>query len=158
MDQRLASLEHDVLQPRPAMGVDVQVDTKTRERTEGAAKVVQAMHGDNFSTKRIRDGPKSSTTFDEKVEPPALPCRDGVVVENGATAPKSCLSLLEVRTTTAAGWLILHRRKLYSNKDHLRPLNSLVLPERRDTLENFNYNRLERQQVLDKPTCCPLLP
>ena len=83
----------------------MQVDTKTRERTEGAAKVVQAMHGDNFSTKRIRDGPKSSTTFGEKVEPPALPCRDGVVVENGAAAPKSCLSPLEVRTRTTAGGL-----------------------------------------------------
>ena len=105
MDQRLASLEHDALQPRPAMEADVQVDTKTRERTEGTAKVVQAMHGDNFSAKRIQDGPKSSTTFDEKVEPPALPCRDGVIVENGAAAPKSCLSPLEVRTTTAADGL-----------------------------------------------------
>ena len=38
--QRLASLEHDARQPRPAMEADVQADTKTRERTEGAAKAV----------------------------------------------------------------------------------------------------------------------
>ena len=62
IDQRLAGLEQDARQPRLAMEVDVPADTKTRERTEGAAKVVQAMHGDSFSSKRIQDGPKSSTS------------------------------------------------------------------------------------------------
>ena len=106
MDQRLASLQRDARQSRPAMEADVQVDTKTRERTEGAAKAVQAMNGDSFSAKRIQDGPKSSTIFGEKVEPPALPCRDDVVVQNGAAAPKSCLSPLKMRTPTAAGGLL----------------------------------------------------
>ena len=36
-----------------------------------------------------------------KAEPPALPCRDDVLVENGAAMPKSCISPLEMRTTTA---------------------------------------------------------
>ena len=81
-------------------------DENTRERTEGAAKTVPAMHGDSFSAKRVQDGPKSSTTFGEKVEPPALPCRDDVSVENGAAAPKSCLSPLEMRTTSAAGGML----------------------------------------------------
>ena len=47
-DQRLANLEQDARQPRPAKEVDVQANTKTRERTEGAAKAVQTMHGDRF--------------------------------------------------------------------------------------------------------------
>ena len=106
MYQHLASLQHDARQSRPAMETDVQVDTKTRERTEGAAKAVQAMNGDSFSAKRTQDGSKSSTIFDEKVEPPALPCRDDVVAKNGAAAPKSCLSPLKMRTTTAAGGLL----------------------------------------------------
>ena len=39
-------------------------------------------------------------------KPPPLPCRNDVVVENGTAAPKSCLSPLEMRTTTAAGGLL----------------------------------------------------
>ena len=62
---------------------------------------------ETFSAKRIQDGPKSSTTFGEKDKPPALPCRDNVVVENGAAAPKLCLSLFKMRTTTAVGGLLL---------------------------------------------------
>ena len=38
-----------------------------------------------------------------KAEPLALPCRDAVSVEYGDAAPKSCLLLLEMRTTIAAG-------------------------------------------------------
>ena len=64
------------------------------------------MHGHSFSAKRIQDGPKSSTTFGEKVEPSALPCRDDVLVENGATTPKLCLSPLEMRPPTTAGGLL----------------------------------------------------
>ena len=67
MNQRLASLEHDARQPRLAMEADGSADKKTRERTESADKVVQAMHGDRFSAKRIQDGPKGSTTFGEEV-------------------------------------------------------------------------------------------
>ena len=38
--QRLAGLEQDARQPRLAMEADVPSDTKTRERTEGAAAAV----------------------------------------------------------------------------------------------------------------------
>ena len=92
MDQRLAALEHDAWQPRPAMEADVQAHKKIRERTEGAATAVQAMHEDSFSAKRVQNGPKISSCFGVKAEPPALPCRDNVLVENGAAAPKSCPS------------------------------------------------------------------
>ena len=80
--------------------------TKTRERTESAVKVVQAMHEDSFSANRVDPDPICSTSFGVKDEPPALPCRDDVVVENGAAAPKSCLSPLEMLSTTAAGGLL----------------------------------------------------
>ena len=64
------------------------------------------MHGDSFSAKRVQDGSKSSATFGVKAEPPALSYRDDVLVENGAAAPKPCISPLEMRTTTAAGGLL----------------------------------------------------
>ena len=47
MDQLAASLKQDARQPRLAMEEDGQADTKTCERTEGAAKGVQAKHGDS---------------------------------------------------------------------------------------------------------------
>ena len=114
MDQRLASFEQDARQPHLAMEADVPAEEKTRERTEGAAKAVQAMHGDRFSANRVQAGPKiTSTSFSVKAEPFALPCRDDVLVENGAAAPKSCLSPLKMRTPTAAGGL-LHTGKTSS--------------------------------------------
>ena len=88
------------------MKTDVPADKETSERTEGAAAAVQAKRGDICSAKRVQAGPKSSTTFGMKVEPPALPCSDDVLVYNGAAGPKSCLSPLEMRTTTAAGGLL----------------------------------------------------
>ena len=104
MDQCVASLEQEARQPRLVMEADGPADTKTRERTEGAAAAVQAMHEGSFFANRAQVGPKTtSTSFGVKAEPPALSCRDDVVVENGAAAPKSCLSPLEMRTTTAAG-------------------------------------------------------
>ena len=64
------------------------------------------MYEDSFSANGVDPDPKiTSTSFDVKGEPPALPCRDGVLVENGAAAPKSCLSLLKMRTAVAGGLL-----------------------------------------------------
>ena len=106
-DQHAASLEKDARQPRLAMEADGYANTKTRERTEGAATVVQAMRGNGFSARRVESGPNtSSTSFGVKAEPLALPCRDDVVVESGDAAPESCLSFLEIRTSTAAGGLV----------------------------------------------------
>ena len=105
-DQREVSLKHGARQPYLAMVADGQVNTKTRERTEGAAKVVQVKHGDSCTAQRVQDGPKISTCFDVMDEPPTLPCRDDVVVENGAAAPKSCLSSLEMHSPTSAGDLL----------------------------------------------------
>ena len=82
--------------------------TKTRERMEGAAAAVQTMHGDSFSANRVDSDPKSSTSFgDDSTEPPTLPCsRHDALVGNGAAAPTSCTSPLEMRTTTATAGLL----------------------------------------------------
>ena len=106
--QRLAGLEQVVRQPRLTMEADVPADKKTRERTEGAAAAVQAKHGDSCPAKRVQAGPMSSTSFgDDFTGPPTLPySRDDALVDNDAVAPKSCLSLLEIRTPTAAGGLL----------------------------------------------------
>ena len=106
--RRLANLEQDALQPRLAMKADVQADKKTRERTEGAATAVQAMHGDSCTTNRVDPDPMCSTSFgNDSVGPLALPClKDDALVGNGAAAPKSCLSPLKMHSPIAAGGLL----------------------------------------------------
>ena len=103
----MARLEHGAQQPRLAMEADGQANTKTRERTEGAATAVQAMRGDGFFARRVERGPNTnSTSFGVKAEPPALPCSNDVVVECGDAASESCLPSLEMRSSTAAGGLV----------------------------------------------------
>ena len=107
MDQHVTSLEHGARQPRLAMEADGSANTKTHERTEGAAIAVQTMRGVGFSARWVEPGPNTnSTSFGVKAEPPALPCRNGVVVESGDAAPKSFLPTLEMRSSTAAGGLL----------------------------------------------------
>ena len=103
-NQRFASLDHDARQPRLAKEADVPAD-KIRERTEDAAKAVQAMHGDSCTANRVDGDPTCSISFGgDSTGPPALTCsRDDALVGNGAAAPKSCLSPLETRSPTAAG-------------------------------------------------------
>ena len=97
MDEHVTRLEHGARQPRLAMEADGQANTKTRERTEGAATAEQAMRGDGFSVRRVEPGPNTnSTSFGVKAEPPALPCRDDVVIECGDAASESCLPSLEM--------------------------------------------------------------
>ena len=106
MEQCVASLDQDPRQPRLAMEANGPTDTKTRERTEGAAKAVRAKNGDSCTAQRVQDKPKTSNCFGVTAEPPALPCRDDVLVENGAAAPKSYFPPLEMRSPTAAGGLL----------------------------------------------------
>ena len=56
--------------------------------------------------KSVQDGPKTSTSFGVKTEPPDLPCREDVLVKNGAASPKSCLPSSEMHSPTAAGGLL----------------------------------------------------
>ena len=107
MNQHETSLEQDARQPRLAMDGNGRANTKTRERTEGAAIAEPAMRGDNFSARRVEPAPKTnSTSVGMMTEPPALPCRDDILVENGDTSPKSCLPFLEMRSPSAAGGLL----------------------------------------------------
>ena len=106
ISQREANPEHDARLPRLAMETDGPADTKTRERMEGAGTAVQAMHADSCTAQKVQDGPKTSTSFGMKAEPPDLPCREHVLVENGAASPKSCLPSSEMRSPTA----VLHKK------------------------------------------------
>ena len=106
-DQHVIRLEHRARQPRLAMEPDRHADTKTRERTEGAATAVQAMRGDCLSARRVEPGPNTnSTSFGMTAGPPALPCKDDAVVVCGAAASESCLPSLEMRPSSAAGGLV----------------------------------------------------
>ena len=106
MDQHVTTLEHGARQSCLAIESDGPANTKTRERTEGAAISVQAMHGDSCTARKVQDGPKTSISFGVKAKPPALPCRDDVLVEDGAAAPKSCLPSLEIRSPSTTGGLL----------------------------------------------------
>ena len=105
MDQRLTRIEYDAWQPRLTMEADGPPDTKTRERTEGAITAVQAMHGGSCSANRVDPDPMCSISFcDDCTGSPTPPCSgENALIDNGAATPKSCLLLLEMRTTTAAG-------------------------------------------------------
>ena len=83
------------------------LQTQTRERTGGAATAVQVTHGDSCSATRIDPGPKTLTCFGMMAEPPDLPLRDDVLVENGDASLKLCLSSLEMRPPSAAGGLLI---------------------------------------------------
>ena len=106
MGQHAASLEQDARQPRLAMVADGPANTKPRERTEGAATAVQAMHGDSSTAQKVQEGSKTSIIFGVKAEPPDLPCREDVLVEGGDAVPKSCLPSLKIRSPTADGGLL----------------------------------------------------
>ena len=99
MNQHETRLEHGARQPRLATEADgQQADTRTRQRTEGAATAAQAMRGDRFSARRVEPAPKTySTSVGMMAEPPALPCRDDAVVES---------PFLEMRSPSAAGGLL----------------------------------------------------
>ena len=84
-------------------------DTKTRERTEGAATAVQAMYGDICFVNRVDPDPMCYTSYfgDNCTRRPPLPClREDVLVDNDTAATKTCLPPLEMRTTSAAGGLL----------------------------------------------------
>ena len=137
MDQHVTSLEHGALQPRFAMEVDGQANTKTRERTEGAATAVRAMRGDFFSARRVEPGPNTnSTSFGVKAEPPTFPCRDDVVVECSAATSGSYLPSSEMRPSTAAGGLVPAGEVSKATETNCnRPPLRLCLTEERDHLE-----------------------
>ena len=110
-DEKRSMDQHETLeqdrQARLAMEGDGRANTKTWERTDGAATAERAMRGDNVSVRRVEPSPKTnSTSVGMMAEPPALLCRDDCLVENGDASPKSCLSFKEMRSPSAAGGLL----------------------------------------------------
>ena len=164
MDEHVTSLEHGARQPRLAMEADRHANTKTQERTEGAAIAVQAMLGQSCTAEqKIQGGPKTSITFGVEAEPPDLPCREDVLVEDGAQVVSP---IFGDALTNSRRWLSSHRRSLHRHGDHLQQATSSVLRDRGDEsrggLEDgkfmdFNSKRLVRQQHLLETACCSLL-
>ena len=163
MDQHLTRLEHGARQPRLAMEANGQADTRTRERTEGAATAVQAMRGDCFSARRVESGPTTnSTSFGVKAEPPALPCGDDVVVESGPAASESCLPSMEMRPSTAAGGLVptgdaSNASETTSNKPPLRfcPIEKTDLKAKNlwTSVPSASYNSSSFRRLSATPYC-----
>ena len=106
-EQRLAGLEQDTRQPRLTMEADMPSDTKTRNRTEDI-EADRVISGNRSSANQVDPDQMCPTSFGHDFTgPPALPClRDDAMVDNGAAAPKPCLSPVEMCTLTAAGGLL----------------------------------------------------
>ena len=104
-NQRQSGLQHQAQQPRLAMNAEVQEDKKTRESTEDFAQ--DGRLGD-ISSDRVHD-PMRLTSFGDEdyTEPPALPCRDDALVNQGHEVAKPCLSPVEIRKSTSAGSFLL---------------------------------------------------
>ena len=85
------------------MKADEQEDKKTHESTEDFAQ--DGILGD-ISSDRVHD-PMRLTSFGDKdyTKPPALPCRDDVLFNQGHAVAKPCLSPVEIRKSTSAGSL-----------------------------------------------------
>ena len=105
--QRLAGLEHEARQPRLAPEVDVEPDTKTRKRTEGASVEDPVKNGDSFSAK-VEDDPTSLTSFGMTAEPPGPEkCIGDVLANKGAEASEPYLPSMEVRMLSSAAGRLL---------------------------------------------------
>ena len=165
MDQHVTSLEHGARQPRlTIMEADGHANSKTQERTEGTATAVQAMRGDSCTTEqKVQDGQKTSISFGMMAEPPDLPCREGVLVEEGATSPDSCPPSLEMRSSIAAGGLVptgeaSTATETTSNEPLLR-FYATGDESKGEKFLDFNSIRLVRQQRLpgEEPVCYSLL-
>ena len=143
--QHLVGLEQDTRQSRLATEADVPTYTKTHKRAEDAA-ADQAKPGDSCSTKKVDpDLICLSSSGDDFTEPPALSsCKDDAMVDKGAAASKPRLSLVEMRTPTAAGGLLptdtasTVMRTIFS-----RPLLSWTLGEKiKERTSRTNNNQL----------------
>ena len=104
--RRLAGLEQEARQPYLATEADVPSDKKTRKRMEDVA--AERVTSRDNSSPQVDTGPIYLTSLgDDSTGPPALSCtRDNTLADNGAAAPKPCLSPAEMRTRTATGGLL----------------------------------------------------
>ena len=152
-----SELQHQAHQPRLAVKADVQEDKKTRESTEDFAQ--DGIFGD-ISSDRVHD-PMRLTSFDDKdyTEPPALPCRDGALVNQGHEMAKPCLSPVEIRKSSSAS-SFLHAGATSTTKTQGTNFSPQLLPRSfRETSEEKNncttrqtfatYNRSWHPKVIE---------
>ena len=66
----LADLEHEARQSRLVTEANIELNTKTRKRTEGAS-AADGVKNDDSSSAKVDDGPTSLTIFGMMAEPPA---------------------------------------------------------------------------------------
>ena len=94
-----------------------------------------------------------------KAEPPALPCRDDVLIENGTAAPKTCLSPLGMRTPTAADGLLPTGKTSPANKTTfdqppLRFNSTEETNSERTSTQSATYDSsFWKNNLLDAPSC-----
>ena len=104
----------------------MSTDKKTRKRAEDAA-ADQVKHRGSCAKRVDADPPMWLTSFgDGSTEPPALPCKYNDMIDEGAAAPKPCLSPVEMRTPTVAGGLLPTGTTSTAIKDHLFSTTSFL--------------------------------
>ena len=82
-----------------AMEADVPPDTKTRKGMEPPGVAERVVSAGNSSAQVDTDPIRLISFGEDQIGPPALPCsRDKVLVDNGAVAPKPCLSPVDMCT------------------------------------------------------------
>ena len=90
--QRSASLKPDARQRRLVTEADVPKDTKTRQRMEDVA-AERVISEDNSSAQIDPDPICLTSSGNDSTGPTALVCsRDDALVNNGAVAPRPCIS------------------------------------------------------------------
>ena len=148
------------------MEPDGPPDTKSRKRTEGAAKAVQAMYGNSCSANRVDPDPMYSTSFGNELHRTS----DTPLFKRGCPgSQRRCGAQVVYPTlgnalTNSRWWFTSHRRSLYSDEDHLQLATSSALLDRgdefkEDDFEDSDFIRRIRQKLLEElPVCCPLLP
>ena len=85
-------------------------ETDTHKRMEATTAAERVISAGNYFAQVNTDPIRLIRYGEDQIGPPALPClRDKVLVDNGAVAPKSCLSPADMCTSTASGSLIPNR-------------------------------------------------
>ena len=142
-NQRRPGLQHQAQQPRLAVKADVLEDKKTRESREDF--VEDGRLGD-ISSDRVHD-PMRLTSFCDReyIEPPALPCRDDALVNQGHEVAKPYLLPVEMRKSTPAGGL-LHAGSASTSKTQGTNVSLQLFPwSFRETSEEKNISTTTRQ-------------
>ena len=144
-NQRPARLQQlQAQQSRLAVRADAFEDKKTCKSRQDFTP--DGRWGD-ISSDRVHDGPMRLTSLSnqEYIEPPALPCGDDALVNQGAEAPMPCLSPVEIRKSTTAG-SVLHAGSASTYKAQGSNFTPQLLPwSLRETIEEKNIGTTTRQ-------------